>query len=213
MEQQLSLFSQKDLPERAILDQLLEDSRLYRTSKEYMELLDFVARMRDFAPFNALLLHIQKPGLTHAASAKDWRERFNRRPKLDARPSLILRPFAPVALVYDVQDTEGDLLPPGALLFRAEGSMTPETRQGFFRLLRAKGIQCEFFDGGDGKAGSIRVVQHPTMKQHTHQKPTLRVYRLALNRNNEPNVQSEAEHSLCGLLMNVLFHLRMLNYT
>src|SRR5690625_250506 len=138
MEQQLSLFSQKDLPERAILDQLLEDSRLYRTSKEYMELLDFVARMRDFAPFNALLLHIQKPGLTHAASAKDWRERFNRRPKLDARPLLILRPFAPVALVYDVQDTEGDPLPPGAFLFRAEGSMTPETLQGFFRLLRSE---------------------------------------------------------------------------
>src|SRR5690625_6321363 len=105
MEQQLSLFSQKDLPERAILDQLLEDSRLYRTSKEYMELLDFVARMRDFAPFNALLLHIQKPGLTHAASAKDWREGFNRRPEVDARALLVFRAFAAVAMGFVGPDT------------------------------------------------------------------------------------------------------------
>ena len=48
---------------RALLDQLLADSRLYRTGKDYRALLDFVIRLRNFAPFNAMLLQVQKPGL------------------------------------------------------------------------------------------------------------------------------------------------------
>src|SRR3954447_25115351 len=61
---------------RSLLDQLLTDSRLYTQSKDYKELLDFVARMRNFAPFNAMLLQIQKPGLRFAASEFDWEQRF-----------------------------------------------------------------------------------------------------------------------------------------
>ena len=38
---------------RSLLDQLLDESRLYRTGKEYQALLDFVVRLRNFAPFNA----------------------------------------------------------------------------------------------------------------------------------------------------------------
>jgi hypothetical protein len=71
---------------RSVLDQLLADSRLYHSSQDYRDLLSFVARMRNFAPFNAMLLQIQKPGLSHAASAADWRDRFGRKPKSGARP-------------------------------------------------------------------------------------------------------------------------------
>jgi hypothetical protein len=46
---------------RSLLDQLLTDSRLYTQSKDYKELLDFVVRLRNFAPFNAMLLQVQKP--------------------------------------------------------------------------------------------------------------------------------------------------------
>ncbi len=95
---------------RSLLDQLLADSRLYTRSADYKALLDFVVRLRNFAPFNAMLLQVQKPGLTYAASAYDWRERFGRTPKEGARPLLILWPFGPVVLVYDVLDTEGDPL-------------------------------------------------------------------------------------------------------
>src|ERR1039457_3742766 len=56
---------------RSLLDQLLTDSRLYTKSKGYKELLDFVVRLRNFAPFNAMLLQVQKPGLSYAASAAD----------------------------------------------------------------------------------------------------------------------------------------------
>jgi hypothetical protein len=52
---------------RGLLDTLLTQSRLYYTSADYMALLDFVVRLRNFAPFNAMLLHIQKPGIRYAA--------------------------------------------------------------------------------------------------------------------------------------------------
>lgn len=87
--------------ERSLLDRMLADSTLYRNGREFRALLDFVVKLRNFAPFNAMLLQIQRPGLRHAASARDWRERFGRYLKEDARPLLILWPFDPVALVYD----------------------------------------------------------------------------------------------------------------
>ncbi|RZO86860.1 MAG: hypothetical protein EVA65_00865 [Oceanococcus sp.] len=68
---QQDLFEQDKA--RSLLDQLLADSRMYKSSDDYNALLDFVVRLRDFAPFNAMLLQVQKPGLSYAASAKDWR--------------------------------------------------------------------------------------------------------------------------------------------
>src|SRR5260370_7960977 len=87
---------------RSVLDQLLADSRLYHSSQDYRDLLSFVARMRNFAPFNAMLLQIQKPGLSHAASAADWPDPFGLKPKPGARTLLILSPFYPFSLVYVV---------------------------------------------------------------------------------------------------------------
>jgi hypothetical protein len=78
-------LEQQDLFEtdgvRSLLDQLLEDSKLYTKSKDFKELLDFVVKLRNFAPFNTMLLQVQKPGLSYAASARDWRERFGCHPK------------------------------------------------------------------------------------------------------------------------------------
>lgn len=111
---------------RSLLDQLLVDSRLYTKSQDYKNLLDFVVRLRNFAPFNAMLLQIQKPGLSYAASASDWKYRFDRTPKEGARPLLILWPFGPVAFVYDVQDTEGKDIPQGVASFVAQGNISKE---------------------------------------------------------------------------------------
>jgi hypothetical protein len=124
---------------RSLLDQLLADSRLYVESQSYKDLLDFVVRLRNFAPFNAMLLQVQKPGLSYAASARDWRERFGRAPKEGARPLLILWPFGPVALVYDVLDTEGEPLPKDVASFFALGS----DRRGQIEVFRANGTQEE----------------------------------------------------------------------
>lgn len=84
---------------KSLLADLIERSRLYHRSQDYQALLDFTSRLRTFAPFNAFLLHVQKPGLRFAASAHDWQDRFDRTIKEGARPLLILWPFGPVAFV------------------------------------------------------------------------------------------------------------------
>ncbi len=144
---------------RALLDQLLADSRLYRAGKDYRALLDFVIRLRNFAPFNAMLLQVQKPGLLYAASRLDWGERFNRTVKDGARPLLILWPFGPVALVYDVADTQGDPLPDGVSAFAAHSAVDAATLAGYASKMAKKHIVWNEMDAGDGKAGSIKVAR------------------------------------------------------
>jgi len=144
---------------RSLLDQLLADSRIYTQSQDFKELLDFVVRLRNFAPFNAMLLQVQKPGLSYAASARDWRERFERTPKDAARLLLILWPFGPVALVYDVMDTEGKELPEDVASFFTKGSVNDERLASFIPLLRGKHIEWYPVDAGDQSAGLVRVMK------------------------------------------------------
>ena len=54
-----------------------------------------------------MLINIQGSGSVYVASAYEWRNIFNRTIKLGARPLVILRPFGPVAFVFELNDTEG----------------------------------------------------------------------------------------------------------
>lgn len=191
---------------RSLLDRLLVDSRLYTQSGAYRELLDFVAKMRNFAPFNAMLLQVQKPGLRFAASAWDWKTRFGREPKEGARPLLILWPFGPVALVYDVVDTQGRELPRDVFSFHARGPVDAGTISALRNPLRKKKIELALIDVGDGHAGSIRVTCRPADSRQ----PT--EYRLQLNRNHQPPVQfATIAHELAHLFLGHLGHDKKLN--
>ena len=59
--------------ELSLLDKLIEESRCYKKGRDYMELLKFVAKLPNMAPFNAMLVQLQKPGIAYAASAAEWR--------------------------------------------------------------------------------------------------------------------------------------------
>ena len=191
---------------RSLLDQLLEESQLYKTSKDYMELLEFTKRLRNFAPFNAMLLQLQKPGLRYAASTFDWRTRFERRPKEKARPLLILWPFGPVALVYDVQDTEGKELPEDVDAFFAKGAITEQQMPGFIGKMEKKQIACEFFDGGDNSAGSIQLLGRGPKPECAG------FYRMQVNQNHAVAVQfTTIAHELAHLFLGHLGPDRVLN--
>ena len=88
------------------LDELVSFARKYRTSKSYQELMHFIARFRFYSPFNAMLIHIQRPGAEFVAPAHRWLNEYNRRIKPNAQPLLILQPMGPVMFVFDVSDTE-----------------------------------------------------------------------------------------------------------
>jgi hypothetical protein len=191
---------------RSLLDQLLRDSRLYRQSKDYRDLLDFVVKLRNFAPFNAMLLNIQKPGLGYAASAEDWLRRFGRTPRAKARPLLILWPFGPVALVFDVVDTEGRDLPADVAFFPAHGPIDNARVGALCTRIARQNIVVRGFDGGDRSAGSIQLLRRATeAKKHSE-------YRLDLNRNHAPPVQfATLVHELGHLFLGHLGPDRMLN--
>jgi hypothetical protein len=168
---------------RSTLGQLLEDARLYKQSKDYKDLLDFVVRLRYFAPFNAMLLQIQKPGLKYAASIRDWAVKFGRHPMPGARPLLILRPFGPVALVYDEIDTEGAPLPPDVRSFVAIGAVDDLRLDSFVRRIENNQIACCWVDAGDARAGLIQVTQRPPEGEGRT------CYQMHINRNHTPPVQ------------------------
>ena len=181
---------------RSLLDQLLEDSRLYKSGTDYKQLLNFVVRLRNFAPFNAMLLQIQKPGLMYAASARDWRERFGRLVNADARPLLILWPFGPVALVYDVKDTNGPDLPKDVSPFVAHGVFDADRLLEFEILLAKKQIRWVHLDAGEGKAGSIRCVSRGGKSDQAS------VYEMRINEKHEPAVKfSTVIHELAHLCL------------
>jgi hypothetical protein len=90
---------------RRALDDLVAHARRYRPSKSFRELLDFVARFRFYAPFNAMLIHTQMEGARYVAPAYRWFEDYRREIKVGARPIVILQPKGPVMFVFDVSDT------------------------------------------------------------------------------------------------------------
>jgi hypothetical protein len=104
----------EDVPDREMIstiDLLLQQSTRYRKSEAFQEMIDFMGRFRDYAPYNNMLVRLQNPSCSFYATASDWHNRFDRTLKEDARPMLILAPMHPVMLVYELDQTEGEALP------------------------------------------------------------------------------------------------------
>jgi len=173
----------KNETERALIDQLIAAMRLYNTSVAIKELFTFTQNLREFAPFNAMLLHIQKPGLTHAATVQDWHNRFARVPKEGARPLLILRTKGPVDFVFDIQDTEGRDVPEDAFAFPTFGALSEDEFDAFIKALRTERIETLALDLGDGMAGWIKL------KTASQAKKGKNLYHLGYNSNHDANTR------------------------
>lgn len=94
-------------PEPPVADQLSElfySALESQTADDLVEFVEFCSRFRRHSVFNARLIQIQRRGARAVASVKEWRA-AGRYILPDARPILILMPFAPVVHVYDIEDT------------------------------------------------------------------------------------------------------------
>lgn len=191
----------------AELDKLFTEVGTYRSTKEYGELLQFIRRFRRYAPYNAMLLHVQKPGTQYVASASDWELRFNRRPKPGARPLVILRPFGPVTFVYELNDTEGDPLPQEIEdPFLASGEITDAKVDQFIEHAYYEGFGILMENYGTDYAGQVTVVN--AMAQYTSkgvQKAFRMPYSVTVNGNLNPaaklaTIYHELGHVFCGHL-------------
>lgn len=162
---------------RALIDELIASTQLYSSRAAVEELLAFTVRLRDVAPFNAMLLHVQKPGISYVATARDWQERFRRKPLPHARPLLVLRLFGPVDFVYDVLDTEGADLPKSAYSFPTEGRLASGWLHSATECLSRAEIELINVDQGDRRAGSVCMILE------TESKDALNHFRIEVNRN------------------------------
>lgn len=68
-------------------------------------MLDFIGSFPYLAPYNAMLVQMQKPGATFVLTGKKWAE-YGRQPKLNGQKLIVLKPFGPVQCVFDFEDTE-----------------------------------------------------------------------------------------------------------
>jgi hypothetical protein len=108
------------------IDDLVQRSVVYRSSKQFQEMIEFMAKFRAYAAYNNMLVRIQNPSCSFYATAKDWHIRFNRKLREDAKPMLILAPMHPVMLVYDLDNTTGPSVPDELLTFaKFEGMWDP----------------------------------------------------------------------------------------
>jgi hypothetical protein len=108
------------------LDELFGRSRRFRRTREFSKAVDFVARFRDYSPFNNMLVFLQNPLATHFATASHWHKFFQRTIKDEARGMIILAPRTPVLLVYDIADTDGPPLPKNLEVFtKTSGRFDP----------------------------------------------------------------------------------------
>lgn len=140
------------------LDQLFLQIGTYRRSDEFKQLLEFVRKFPRIAPYNAMLLHMQKPGTQYVATVNEWWDRFRRWPKPGSRPLVILRPFGPVTFVFELGDTMGDQPFPSELLnpFEVKGHLQPYAYQTLTEYLKCEGIFFTEVENGTARAGSIK---------------------------------------------------------
>lgn len=109
------------------IDALLRQTALYRSSAAFKEMVAFMGRFRDYAPYNVMLVRLQNPSCGLFATEKDWWKRHKRHLIDDAKPMLILAPMHPVMLVYALDQTAGKEVPKQLLEFaRFLGDWNPK---------------------------------------------------------------------------------------
>lgn len=149
------------------LDQLWHDTRTYRQSSAYLDTLRFVSAMREFAPYNAYLLRIQRPLIRFAATREDWEVKFERRVRTEDRsvhPLVVMHPFGPVKFVYDLADTDGPDLPREVLEpFSAEGDMDARWFHTLIENMYRRGLAYQEAGFSSGHAGHVMLLPEPVV--------------------------------------------------
>jgi hypothetical protein len=199
------------------LDELFSLTRQYKSSRAYAKLLRFISRFRFYAPFNAMLVHVQMPGATYVAPPHRWLHEHGRRIKSGARPLVILQPMGPVMFVFDVSDTDPE---EGAPPLPREVEYPFEVRQGYVGrelnltienakrdgisiVERAAGTQNAglIWGAAPGRSLEVLVKQRPTRE---YAKVPLR-YEVMLNKDHSceakyATLAHELAHLYCGHL-------------
>ena len=189
------------------IDRLYQEVLSYRGTENFESLINFVKKFPHISLYNAMLVHMQKPGSVFVASVNDWKK-YDRIPKPGARPLLILQPFGPVAFVYEYNDTEGQPLPQGLVdSFQVEGRQISENiLDSLIQNVYWEGVEVYRQSYGTNMAGYICAkTPHASIYiQQKEKKYSLSIYHsIVLNNNLSLTAQyatiiHELGHLFCG---------------
>jgi len=147
-----------------LIDDLIRLSRKHKSSEEFKNFIEFIGRFPDYAFYNRMLVYLQNPAVTLFGSHTFWDNCFKRKVKDNARPYIVLMPFGPVGLVFDIMDTEGDIDPKELLdqvtnggPFSAEGNFTSEQLNAVIKEISKWGIETSFEEVNYFKAGRVTI--------------------------------------------------------
>jgi hypothetical protein len=183
---------------RKALDELTSRALAYRTGPELKRLFDFMRRFPHIAPYNAMLLHVQNPGIQFALRAPVWEHKYQRRVKPGARAYVILRTMGPVAFVFDLSDTKPidpkrDLIPEIVTNpFPAKGHPPARALRRLIAACLKLGIVVEEQDLGTNRAGQVVRLAEATFSVTLNSKHT--------DAQRIGTVAHELGHVLCGHL-------------
>lgn len=91
---------------RRSIHYLLDAAMQYGNVGGLADLLDRVAALHQYKPYNAMLVLLQRPAATCVLPAHRWEERYGRRILPNEQPLVLLQPGGPVMFLFDVSQTE-----------------------------------------------------------------------------------------------------------
>ncbi len=187
------------------LDELFHRVGTYRRGPELRALFEFIRQFPRIAPFNAFLLHVQRPGSRFVASADEWFNLYGRIIKSGTNPLVILWPFGPVRFVYELNDTEGRPFPEELMEpFKVGGKVCSEMAGRLLKNLPNVGVRLNWANHGTDRAGSIKRTS--SWLRVPRGKKFIRMdFDMVINRNLQTEAQvvtiaHELGHLLCGHL-------------
>ncbi|WP_455780774.1 ImmA/IrrE family metallo-endopeptidase [Megasphaera elsdenii] len=200
--------------EIAEIDQLYESVLHFNTQRDFLEYMGELRKFPYLAPYNAMMVEVQKPGSRFVASLDTWQNKYHRRPKPGARPLVILRRFGPISFVYELDDTEGQKMPQEIIskyILYPFHSDTPIEDAAFQKLIGSllkEGIRYReenygTYYGGQLQWNAANVVQlSHTSKSHVD---IISHYCITVNKNQSPaekfaTIIHELGHYFCGHL-------------
>lgn len=202
-------MADKNIRGLACLDILFSNVKRYRKSGQAKELFEFTASFPKLAPLNAMLVHIQQPGSRMVATAYDWLEKYGRTLKFNAKPLIILWPFAPVTFVFDISDTEptdhAKEIPEEVINpFRPSGYLDPLVWDTLYDNLPGLGILAVWTDLGSQRGGSIQRMRGKYRLRYDDKYVKI-LYAIKLSRKadqftNFSTLTHELGHLFCGHL-------------
>ena len=197
--------------DKRALDDLFTRVKQYSSSGNYYALIRFIARFKRYSPFNAMLVHVQKPGAKYVLRASEWEKKYGRYISPSAQPLVALQPMGPVMFLFDVTDTEGAPLPPELESpFEVESGLVGQEFEQTLANCARDGIRVTSVRFGSQFAGCIKRVTHAQKKagksKIMFRKEVIDVsYELNLNESTSREAQyatltHELGHLYCGHL-------------